>query len=379
MKALGIYIHVPFCMQKCAYCDFYSMSGRDTRGYSGAVIKQIKSFRKFMKDRTVDTVYIGGGTPSMLSAGNISDMLSALREYANVKDDAEITIEANPGTLDGAKLSTYRAAGVNRISMGLQSADDEELFMLSRIHTRDEFENSFLLARMEGFENINIDVMYALPYQTEEKLKGTMDYVMQMSPEHVSFYGLKIEENTPFGRHPHIENTLPNEDAQVKMYLDSCAALESTGYRQYEISNFAKPGHECRHNLKYWHSQEYLGFGPAAHSMFMNRMFSYKKNLDLFMQDPTDMRAMLDENHEISSKELAVQYVMLAFRLTEGVFVRDYNERFGDDFDERYLEKMSPLIEKGLIIKTDTGYRLSRDGMLVSNLILSEILDFDDN
>lgn len=379
MKALGIYIHVPFCMQKCAYCDFYSLSGRDTRGYSGAIIKQIKSFRKYMRDRVIDTVYIGGGTPSMLSAGNISDILSALREYANVSNDAEITIEANPGTLDGAKLSTYRAAGINRISMGLQSADDEELFMLSRIHTRAEFENSFLLARMEGFDNINVDIMYGLPYQTEKKLSGTIDYVTQMSPEHISFYGLKIEENTPFGRRPNIEQVLPNEDTQVNMYLDSCAALEKNGYKQYEISNFARSGHECRHNIKYWRSREYLGFGPAAYSLFMHRIFSYKKDIDLFMSDPTDMRALLDENHEISEKELASQYVMLSFRLSDGVSIREYSERFNDDFDKRYLEKMKPFMEKQFIVKTDDGYRLSRDGMLVSNLILSEILDFDDN
>ena len=376
MKNIGIYIHVPFCAQKCAYCDFYSLAGRDPVGYSKAIINQIKSYRSILADKTVDTVFFGGGTPTILPANQITEIMSALCAYTNVSNNAEITIEANPGTIDGEKLSKYRGAGVNRLSLGLQSADDKELFMLSRIHTREQFESSFLLARMEGFENINIDLMYALPYQSIGTLANSVSYAVQMNPEHISFYGLKIEENTPFGKHPNIEATLPDEETQVKMYLDSCLALENSGYKQYEISNFAKEGYECRHNLKYWNSENYLGFGPGAHSFYENHMFSYVKNLDKFMANATEPENIIDDDYSLSYHEASVQYVMLAFRLARGVSKNDFANRFGMSFDANYLDKMQKFIDGKLIIADKNGYRLSRRGMLVSNYILSEILDF---
>ena len=376
MNSIGFYIHVPFCAHKCAYCDFYSLAGRDTSGYAAAIIKQIKSCKSYYNGKFVDSVYIGGGTPSVIPPEEIKSILDAIRSYADLAPNAEITIEANPGTLDSHKLSTYRAAGINRLSIGLQSAVNEELFMMSRIHTVEDFENSFLLARVEGFENINVDVMYALPFQTFAKLSSTLGYVVDLSPEHVSFYGLKIEDGTPFGEHPNIDKVLPNEDTQVRMYMNACKIFEACGLGQYEISNFAKKGYECRHNLKYWHNLDYIDFGPGAHSMVDMRMFSYKKDLDLFMRDPTDTSALLDENSVLTPVESSVQYVMLAFRLTEGVSVKEYNSRYGLDFDEQYLEKMKPFIEKKLIIKTSDGYALSRRGMLVSNMVLSTILDF---
>ena len=378
MNPIGVYIHIPFCAHKCAYCDFYSLANTDASGYAEAVIRQIKSHKSDFRGRFVDTVYIGGGTPSVIAPTEIAKILEGLRAYTDVATDAEITMEANPGTLDGARLSAYRRAGINRLSMGLQSANDEELFMLSRIHTVEDFENSFLLARMEGFDNINVDIMYALPYQTIGKLTKTLDVVAEMDPEHVSFYGLKIEENTPFGRFPNIERTLPDEETQVRMYINSCKFLESRGLMQYEISNFAKAGRECRHNLKYWNSEDYIGFGPAAHSMIGGRMFSYKKDLAAYMQYSAEDAQLIDENYDMTKKESAVQYVMLALRLTRGVSKSDYRSRFGEDFDEKYLEKMKPFMQKKLIIENDDGYHLSRRGMLISNLILSEILDFDE-
>ena len=377
MNALGVYIHIPFCAHKCAYCDFYSLEGRDASGYAEAVVRQMKNHKSDFRGRFVDTVYIGGGTPSYLPPDDIAKILNGLRTYADIATDAEITIEANPGTLDGARLSAYRRAGINRLSIGLQSADNEELFMLSRIHTAEDFENTFLLARVEGFDNINIDIMYALPYQTIAKLTKTLSYVAEMNPEHVSFYGLKIEENTPFGRFPNIERTLPDEETQVRMYINSCKFLESRGLMQYEISNFAKAGRECRHNLKYWLSNDYIGFGPGAHSMMGGRMFSFKKDVSAYIASPGD-DALLDENYEMTLKELAVQYVMLAFRLNRGVSKSDYKSRFGADFDDKYLEEMKPFLQKKLIVESDDGYHLSRRGMLISNLILSEILDFDE-
>lgn len=378
MNALGVYIHIPFCAHKCAYCDFYSLADRDASGYAEAVIRQIKSHKSDFRGRFVDTVYIGGGTPTYLPPEDILKIMEGLRAYTDVASDAEITIEANPGTLDGARLNAYRRAGINRLSIGLQSAVDEELFMLSRIHTEEDFENSFLLARMEGFDNINIDIMYALPYQTIAKLTKTLDVVAEMNPEHVSFYGLKIEENTPFGRFPNIDRTLPDEETQVRMYINSCKFFEARGLKQYEISNFAKAGHECRHNIKYWNSEDYIGFGPGAHSLIDRRMFSCKKDLGAYMQCSAEDAAIIDENYNMTTKEMAAQYVMLALRLSRGVSKSDYKSRFGADFDEKYLEKIKPFMQKKLIVESADGYHLSRRGMLISNLILSEILDFDE-
>ncbi len=377
MEYLGLYIHIPFCACKCAYCDFYSVTDGDLHeAYTEALIVQIRSHRNEAKGRLVDSIYIGGGTPSILSGEEISRILDAVRDTFTVSEDCEISMEANPGTLDGEKLAAYREAGVNRLSIGLQSADDEELARLSRIHTREEFESTFLLARLEGFSNINVDIMYALPHQTEERLAETVSYVLSLNPDHISFYGLKIEPNTPFGRDPRIENLLPHEDSQYHMYLTTAKTLESAGLHQYEISNFAVEGKECRHNLKYWHLEPYLGFGPAAYSFFEGKMFSYVKNVERFIMTAERSEALLDEMSFPSREEEAAEYVMVCLRLREGIDIGVYNTRFEDDFEKRYGESLRPFLERGFMKKTEKGYRFTRRGMLVSNYILSEILDF---
>lgn len=347
--------------------------------YVEALITQIRSFRSVGAHHLVDSIYIGGGTPSVLSGEEIGRILAAVRASFSVSNEAEITIEANPGTLDTSKLSAYREAGVNRLSIGLQSADNRELKMLSRIHTREEFESSFLLARLEGFDNINVDVMYALPGQSEETLAATLDYVMALEPEHISFYGLKIEPGTPLDGDPQIAATIPSEDIQYEMYLSAAKKMEDAGYMQYEISNFAKLGMECRHNLKYWNCEEYLGFGPGAYSFYGGRMFSYAKDITRFIAMPEDSVALFEENYIPTDKELAVQYVMLGFRLKRGIDTAAYEARFDDDFEARYQEKMRPFLLKKYILKTKSGYRLSKRGMLISNYILSEILDFKED
>ena len=377
MKALGLYLHFPFCVRKCAYCDFYSIEKTEKiAAYTDALIAQIRSFRVRCKPYLVDTVYLGGGTPSIFPSENIVRILDAVRSTFRLSDSVEISMEANPGTLDPSKLADYRAAGITRLSMGLQSADNAELKLLSRIHTKEEFENSFLLARMEGFQNINVDVMYALPRQTEERLSHTLDFVCALSPEHISFYGLKVEPQTPLGGNPDLIATIPNEDTQYRMYLSAVKKLEEHGYLQYEISNFSKLGMECRHNLKYWKGEEYLGFGPGAHSFFEGRMFSYQKDLDLFLAMPTEERVLIDEETVPIPEELATQFVMTGFRLRSGINVNENEARFGDSFDARYLDAMQPFLEKKYILRTKSGYRLSRRGMLISNYILSEILTF---
>ena len=377
MEKLSLYIHIPFCVKKCGYCDFYSVCDLPRRGaYVNALIAQIKSFRAEAKNKLVDTIYFGGGTPSLLSGEDVIRILKTIRSVFRVADEAEISLEANPGTLDPEKLSAYHEAGINRLSLGLQSADPKELQRLGRIHTREQFENSFLLARLEGFQNINVDIMYAIPDQTEQSLSDTLDYVIALDPDHVSFYGLKIEPNTPFGREENIEAALPVEDTQADMYLNSVEKLEKAGFLQYEISNFSKPGFECKHNLKNWKCREYLGFGPAAHSFFEGKRFSYKKNIDAFIADPLERAKLYDEFEYLTCDDVAWQFVMLGFRLRLGIDIIEYGERFQDDFEAHYLERMAPFIDKQYILKTKTGYRLSRRGLLISNYILSEILEF---
>jgi len=373
---LGIYIHIPFCKRKCEYCDFYSMCDLSYReDFVGALIEQIKSSRTEAKNRIVDTIYLGGGTPTLLSGEQIVRILKTVRSVFRVSDEAEITMEANPGTLDPEKLSAYHEAGVNRLSIGLQSADAGELQRLGRIHTKEDFENTFLLARLEGFQNISVDIMYALPDQTEQVLSETLDYVFALEPDHISFYGLKLEPETPFGRDASVEASVPDEDMQADMYLNSARKLEEAGFLQYEISNFAKPGFECKHNMKYWKLEDYLGFGPAAHSLMDRRHFSYRRELKSFIDDPTNQKALLDEDETLSHEECALRFIMVGFRLRTGIDVAEYNERFGDDFEARYLYRMLPFIDKQYIMKTKNGYRLSRRGLLISNYILCEILE----
>ena len=378
MEKLGIYIHIPFCVKKCAYCDFYSLCDLSLQAnYVNALISQIASFRAEAKNRIVDTIYIGGGTPSILSGEHILRILKTVRKTFKVSEDAEITLEANPGTLNPEKLVAYHEAGINRLSIGLQSANPQELSMLGRIHTKEEFERSFLLARLEGFQNINVDIMYALPGQTEQTLSETLDYVIGFDPDHISFYGLTIEPETPFGRNKEIEALLPGEDVQVEMYLKSIDKLEEAGFFQYEISNFSKPGFECHHNMRYWKAEEYLGFGPAAHSFFDGMRYSYGKSIRNFITTPCQRNNLIDTQEFSTNEEEALEFVMLGFRLRSGIDITEYGERFGEDFEAKYGKRMQPFIEKEYIMKTKNGYRLSRRGFLISNYILSEILNFD--
>ena len=377
-KNLGIYIHIPFCAQKCAYCDFYSITDTQAmREYTLALTSQIRAKKSLGKNRTVDSIYIGGGTPSLLPITHIEKILETVYDVFNVSDKAEISMEANPGTLDGGKLAAYRAMGINRLSIGLQSAHNDELSMLSRIHTREEFENSFMLARMEGFDNINVDIIYALPGQSKETLASTLDFVISMAPEHISFYGLKIEKNTPFGKDLEIQKIIPDEDAQYEMYMDSCKTLDEHGYIQYEISNFSKKEHACRHNIKYWTCEDYIGFGPAAYSFYGNSIYSYVKDVERYISCFDDEQAILESTETLTPSQVATQYVMLCFRLRAGINTAEYARRFGEDFDAKYSAKIERFLKEKYIIQTTSGYRLSRRGMMISNYILSEILDFE--
>ncbi len=382
-KRLGLYFHIPFCLSKCAYCDFFSFvpSNEDLISrYIGAVIKHMEEYSRSAAEHTVDSVFIGGGTPTCVPTEELIKLIRAAKKNFNIAKGAEFTIEANPATVDVKSLKRLRRAGVNRISIGLQSGDEGELKALSRIHTRRQFEDSFRAARLAGFDNINVDLMFGIPGQTMQSLMRNLRYLVRMNPEHISLYNLKIEPGTPFDVH-RAELNLPSEDEEADMYLAAVEFLNVQGYPQYEISNFARHGFHCRHNLKYWTGGEYLGFGPSAHSYFANNRFSFVRNLDLYLnaiEIPASRIKLTAQCDEISPRERLGEYIMLHMRLCSGVCLSEFAREFGQDFDFLYGRKMQRYIDAGYAVRRRDSVALTPAGMFVSNYILSDILEFED-
>lgn len=374
MKTLGLYIHIPFCRSKCLYCDFCSFPRQDEGkmvAYVSALCRDLQKYAPVCRDYTVDTVFLGGGTPTTLPAYLLKELMGEIFKHYNVSPNAEITAECNPVTGERELFARMRAAGINRLSIGLQSAHENELKALGRLHNFEVFATCFADARAAGFENISVDVMSGIPHQTPESRQETLQKVLALSPEHISSYDLIIEEGTPFARR--IDTLqLPDEDAARQMYLEGVEFLAENGYTQYEISNFARPGYESRHNLKYWNCDEYLGFGVAAHSDFGGVRFGNSRDIEEYIvgSDITEESGTPDLNERMS------EYVMLRLRLCEGISVAAFDSRFGVSFEEIYGKKLAPFVSSGLVVRKEGRYALSRQGMLVSNTILSDILDF---
>ncbi len=379
MKRLGLYVHFPFCKNKCAYCDFYSVVGHNSIDkYIDALMLQCEDYSASCEPYAVDTVFLGGGTPTVVPEKEMLELIDCIYEHFHVTVDAEVTMEANPATVSLSQLKKYYKAGINRLSIGVQSACDNELKALSRIHTWEEFEKTYKQARKAGFDNINLDLMYGIPEQTIYSFKDTLEKTVALAPEHISLYNLKIEDSTPFGA---IWDSLPlpDEDAEYEMYEYAIDYLTRHGYVQYEISNFAKPGYECKHNMKYWTCQEYLGLGTAAHSYFRNTRFSFIKDIDAFVsaiEDPDNSEVITDENYSISPSERVGEYIMLSLRLKSGINTAEFNRLFGMDFDTMYEDLLPAYVENGFMDKTETGYAFTVKGMYVSNYILSSMLEF---
>ncbi len=380
-KRLGIYVHIPFCIKKCAYCDFYSFSPRDTRVYAAyvdALLAHMRSYRTVGADYAPDTVYIGGGTPTALPPEEMLRLLRGIKSSFRVRKNAELTIECNPATANFETLQRYRRAGVNRLSIGLQSANANELAALGRAHSLRQFDATYRAARRAGFENISIDLMYGIPYQTLDSWINTLRFAVSRKPEHISLYGLKLEEGTPLAANAS-SFTFPDEDMEFAMYSYAIDFLAGYGYRQYEISNFARPDRECLHNLKYWNCEEYLGFGPSAHSYFADVRFSFKPSVSNYIKcvDGVTNDELTDEYETIPLRERLGEYVMLRMRLTDGIDKREFFRLFGKDFDRTFGAKLEAY-EKGGFVNLSGGVcRFTTAGMFVSNYILSDILEFD--
>lgn len=367
----GLYIHVPFCASKCRYCDFYSFAGKQSQmdDYVKALFWHTDKFAPQFVGRQADTVYFGGGTPSLLDGERLTRMLNGLRERFAILPDAEITVECNPDSMTDDLLSMLKDAGVNRLSVGVQSAHDDELRMLGRRHTFAEAQSAIRRAQDAGFDNISLDLMYGLPGQTQAYFMQSVEALLALSPAHLSCYSLKLEPGTPMGR----ENpVLPDGDAQADLYLALCDRLRQAGFEHYEISNWAQPGRASRHNSRYWTLSDYLGLGPGAHSYVTGRRFAEPSSLTAFC----DHVQVVDEE-DIPDFSPHSEYIMLRLRTAAGVDVQDFATRFGRDFTP-YEAHLAALQKPGLTEKTQTGWRLTEAGFLVSNLIITDVLSVDD-
>lgn len=365
--ALGLYIHIPFCKAKCAYCDFYSLAHSEEKmdAYTAALLRHLEEVAPRAAGMQVDTVYFGGGTPSYLGAARLIRLLQTVRRRYDVARDAEITLEANPDSAgDWKELRKLRRAGFNRLSLGVQSTDDALLRRIGRIHTYEQVQQAVTAARRAKLTNLSLDLIYGLPGQTMEDWQRTLADAVALGPEHLSCYGLKLEEGTPLWQQRQAL-TLPDDDAQADMYLYTVAALEEAGYQQYEISNFAKPGRASRHNLKYWNMEEYAGFGPGAHSDFGGVRYGYVRDLDRYIAG----QLVLAESEDGETLARDYEYVMLSLRTAVGIDRRTFENRYRQRFDP--MEELFMQYElAGLAARTEGGWRLTPRGFLVSNSII---------
>lgn len=369
---LELYVHIPFCVRKCQYCDFLSgPSDEETKDrYIEALLKEIRA-AEHTEDYEIVSVFIGGGTPSALKAEAIASIMSTLQEQFFFCEDAEVTIEANPGTVDLEKLTIYRNVGINRLSLGLQSTDAEELKLLGRIHSYEEFLKSYEWAREAGFSNINIDLMFAIPGQTGEAWRQHLYQVAELNPEHISAYSLIIEEGTPFAEQ---NLDLPDEDTEYQMYEDTAEILERYGYRQYEISNYAKQGYMCRHNAGYWQRREYLGFGLGASSLYGGMRFSNTHQMREYLKESRNPDQIRKDVTVLSRNEQIEEFMFLGLRMTEGISEKKFEENFNVRLMDIYGDILQKYEETGFMEHIETKWRLTRKGIHVSNHILADFL-----
>lgn len=385
-RPLSIYIHIPFCVRKCLYCDFLSApaSGETMEAYASCLCREIEAAGKLYPDYEVRTVFFGGGTPSILKKERICQIMEALRRAFSLAEDAEITIEVNPGTVDADKLAAYYAAGINRLSIGVQSLQGNELQALGRIHSTEDFFQTYSMAIKSGFNNINVDLMSAIPEQTLESCQDTLRQLLSLDrpPSHISAYSLIIEEGTPF-----YENTpvLPDEEMDRLFYKITNDILKAAGYHRYEISNYAREGCECRHNRVYWERGEYLGFGIGAASLMQETRFSNIRDLQTYLKLLSGEAAdgpstgqltehLRQEVSHLTEREQMEEFMFLGLRLTEGVSKKRFFKTFGKKFTDVYPCISEKLIREGLLVQEGDRLKLTELGLDVSNRVMAEFL-----
>uniref|UniRef100_UPI0040559D6B radical SAM family heme chaperone HemW n=1 Tax=Agathobacter sp. TaxID=2021311 RepID=UPI0040559D6B len=398
---IQLYLHIPFCVKKCEYCDFLSFEAdeRTQWEYADALMREIYYYGSRMKDYEVSTIFIGGGTPSCLDERKLLQIMDALHRSFYIRTDAEVTIECNPGTLTEEKLQHYRKSGINRLSIGLQSADDEELKGLGRIHTYEQFLQTFAMAREAGFENINVDLISGIPYQTTEKFLSTLGKVVKLQPEHISAYSLIVEEGTPFferyeGDRQRQEagldtEVLPTEEETYAILKATQEYLKEAGYEQYEISNFARPGYACRHNIGYWTREYYLGMGLGASSMMENVRFSNEIDLHKYMEStkniqnkdfkqeeprPVIATTMQKEAKRLLKPAQMEEFMFLGLRMNKGISKKTFEASFGTTAESVYGDVLDELSEKELLEVSEETIALTPRGMDMANYAMSRFL-----
>ncbi|MBI3592984.1 MAG: radical SAM family heme chaperone HemW [Nitrospirae bacterium] len=367
-----LYIHIPFCIKKCIYCDFYSIPFKSqvAEDYVNALCKEIELRKHAARD--IGTVFIGGGTPTVISGNEISKILNKVKETFSVRHDAEVTIEANPGTITEGKLAGLREAGVNRISIGIQSLDDHELTVLGRSHTSDDVLYAVTAARKAGFNNISVDLIYGIPGQNMETWVNTLLKAIELLPEHVSTYELTPEKNTPLS--DDIKKgrlALPDEEIITEMYYKGIDILQAHGYAHYEISNFARPGYQCIHNLNYWNRGEYLGIGAGAHSFLNGRRTANVRDVFRYVESVNSGMIAVAEDIEITAKEALKELIFLGLRKTEGIDM----SRMPDIAKMLKSKAVDELIRHGLLETRDNCLCLTRKGLVLSNEIILRIFE----
>ena len=369
---MEIYIHIPFCIRKCDYCDFLSgPSGPEEQAdYVQALLREIQVVEEG-EGRSVSSIFIGGGTPSVLDERLLGDILREIRNRFKMEEDAEITIEVNPGTANIGKLQAYREMGINRLSIGLQSPEDRELKILGRIHNYGQFLETYQEARTVGFDNINIDLMSAIPDQTYEGWVKNLRTVAELEPEHISAYSLIVEEGTPFAAR---KLNLPDEDTEYNMYEATAQILKEYGFEQYEISNYARKGRECRHNVGYWTRQDYLGFGLGASSLYGKERFANTADMKKYLENSKNPEKIREKEPSLTREDEMAEFMFLGLRMTKGISKADFQRCFGCTIESVYGEVLEKYESMELLLEKDGRIFLSREGIHVSNSIMAEFL-----
>lgn len=374
---LGLYIHIPFCIKKCKYCDFnsFKLNVDEKRKYLNSLKREMELYKVNLEDKSIDSVFVGGGTPSILNEEEIKILFQNIKNNFRIKDSAEITMECNPGTLTLNKLKTMKACGVNRLSIGLQAVQNNHLEYIGRVHTYEEFEKNYYQAKEVGFENINIDLMYALPNQSKEDWMESLEKVVKLNPTHISAYSLILEENTElFNMYQKHEFKLLDEDTDIEMYEYTINYLKSNGYNQYEISNYAQKGFECKHNILYWKCENYVGLGVSA-SGFLNEIrYNNLCELDKYEEIIHSGKKPIEWEEKLSIKDEIEENIFLGLRMNEGIKFKDFYEKYNLYFEEEYKIEIDKLKKMELIETNDEGMRLTQKGREISNSVFVEFM-----
>ena len=377
MNPLSLYIHIPFCVKKCNYCDFLSFKSDDEsiEKYLNALQKEINSYQKLAKNYLVNTIFIGGGTPSIIDEEDMASLFQTVKQIFQIDKRAEITIEVNPGTVTKDKLLNYRTNGINRLSIGLQSTKEELLKDLGRIHSYSKFLETYTMARNVGFDNINIDLIFGLPKQTIIDWNDTLDEVISIQPEHISCYSLIVEENTMYYKEFEEGNLiLPSEETEREMYYNAVDILEKAGYYQYEISNFAKNNYICKHNLVYWIGKEYLGIGLGASSYIDKYRFKNADMIENYCENSHDYNLIRKDINYINIERQIEEYMFLGLRLTKGISKNEFQQKFDKSIEEIFEKELKKLETEGLINNTEDNIRLTKKGIDLSNYVFQHFL-----